>query len=141
MNLSPHFTLAELTVSEMAARKGIDNTPPDAVIARLKHAALGLEAIRIRLGAPIIVSSGYRSPDLNKAVGGSKTSAHMDGDAVDFICPGYGAPGAIVSALKDSGIAFDQLIEEFGRWVHVSFAPAMRGQVLRIDRLGTRPWM
>lgn len=141
MNLSPHFTLAELTASETAARRGIDNDPPPEVIERLKHTALGLEAVRIRLGAPIIVSSGYRSPDLNAAVGGSRNSDHTRGDAADFICPGFGGPSTIVSALKDSGIAFDQLIEEFGRWVHISFGPRMRGQVLRIDRNGTRPWM
>lgn len=141
MNLSPHFTLAELTASETAARRGIDNDPPPEVIERLKHTALGLEAVRIRLGAPIIVSSGYRSPELNVAVGGSKNSDHTRGDAADFICPGFGAPSTIVSALKDSGIQFDQLIEEFGRWVHISFGPRMRDQVLRIDRNGTRPWM
>lgn len=141
MNLSPHFTLAEMTVSETAARRGIDNDPPPDVVERLKHTALGLEAVRIRLGAPIVVSSGYRSPELNVAVGGSKNSDHTRGDAADFICQGFGAPSTIVSALKDSGIQFDQLIEEFGRWVHISFGPRMRGQVLRIDRNGTRPWM
>lgn len=141
MILSPHFTLAELTASETAARQGIDNDPPPEVIERLRHTALGLEAVRVRLGAPIIVSSGYRSPELNVAVGGSSNSDHTRGDAADFICPGFGAPSTIVSALKDSGIQFDQLIEEFGRWVHISFGPRMRGQVLRIDRNGTRPWM
>jgi zinc D-Ala-D-Ala carboxypeptidase len=141
MNLSPHFTLAEMTVSETAARRGIDNDPPPDVVERLKHTALGLEAVRIRLGAPIVVSSGYRSPALNAAIGGAQNSDHTRGDAADFICPGFGAPSTIVSALKDSGIQFDQLIEEFGRWVHISFGPRMRGQVLRIDRNGTRPWM
>jgi hypothetical protein len=140
MNLSPHFTLEELTASETAARRGIDNTPPQAVIARLRHTAMGLEAVRIRLGAPVIISSGYRSPELNLAVGGSTNSDHMTGDAVDFICPGFGAPSTIVSALKDAGIEFDQLIEEFGRWVHMSFGLRRRGQVLRIDSQGTRPW-
>jgi hypothetical protein len=141
MNLSPHFTLAEMTVSETAARRGIDNDPPPDVVERLKHTALGLEAVRIRLGAPIVVSSGYRSPALNAAIGGAQNSDHTRGDAADFICQGFGAPSTIVSALKDSGIQFDQLIEEFGRWVHISFGPRMRGQVLRIDRNGTRPWM
>lgn len=141
MNLSPHFTLAEMTTSETAARRGIDNDPPPEAIERLKHTALGLEAVRIRLAAPIIVSSGYRSPQLNAAIGGAMNSDHTRGDAADFISPGFGSPSTIVSALKDSGIAFDQLIEEFGRWVHISFGPRMRGQVLRIDRNGTRPWM
>ncbi len=141
MNLSPHFTLAELTVSETAARMGLDNDPPPEVIERLRHTALGLEAVRVRLGAPIIVSSGFRSLEVNRALGSKDTSDHLRGDAADFICPGFGSPSTIVSALKDSGIQFDQLIEEFGRWVHISFGPRMRGQVLRIDRSGTRPWM
>ncbi len=146
MNLSPHFTLAELTISETAARRGVDNTPSAEVIARLKHTAMGLEAVRIRLGAPVIVSSGYRSQELERALKGKgptwvSNSDHVNGDAADFICPGFGQPGVVIGALTDSGIEFDQMIEEYGRWVHISFAPRMRMQLLRIDSTGTRPWM
>lgn len=151
MNLSPHFTLAEMTISETAARRGIDNTPPPEVIERLKHTAMGLEAVRIRLGAPIIISSGYRSQELERALKGKgptwiSTSDHVNGDAADFICPGFGGPGTVVSALVDAGIEFDQLIQEYtdapsGGWVHLSFATRMRHQVLKIDSTGTRPWM
>ena len=137
--LSTHFTLDELTASQTAARLGIDNTPPPEVLARLAHTAQGLEAVRIRLGAPVIVSSGFRCLALNRAVGSGDTSAHVTGDAADFICPGFGGPLTVVGALKDAGIAFDQLIVEFDRWVHISFAPALRHQLLRIDTRGTRP--
>jgi hypothetical protein len=141
MWLSPHFSLDELTHSQTAARKGISNTPPPDVVEALKHTALGMEAVRIRLGAPCIISSGYRSPQLNRAIGGSKSSQHMTGEAVDFTCPGFGRPSTIVSALFDAGIEFDQLIEEFGEWVHISFRRGGgRRQVLAIDSRGTRNW-
>ena len=141
MRLTDHFTLDELTHSQTAARLGLANDPPPDVVQTLIGTAHGLEMVRALLQAPILISSGYRSPALNAAIGGAQNSDHTRGDAADFICPGFGAPSTIVSALKDSGIQFDQLIEEFGRWVHISFGPRMRGQVLRIDRNGTRPWM
>lgn len=138
MNLSPHFTLAELTVSQSAARLGIDNNPPPAVIKALERTALGLEGVRMLLGAPVLVSSGYRSPALNKAVGGSVKSQHMTGQAVDFICPGFGSPAQIVRAIIKSGMQYDQVIVEFDRWVHLSFSDKPRKQALIIDRNGTR---
>lgn len=141
MMLSPHFSLEELTVSQTAARRGIDNTPPPAVLANLKRTALGLEAVRIRLAAPIIISSGYRCPELNAMVGSKPTSQHTTGEAADFVCPGFGSPATVVSALQDAGIEFDQLIEEYGRWVHISFSARNRRQVLRIDGAGTRPFV
>ena len=146
MKLTPHFTLAELTASQIAERHNIDNSPTAAVLERLKHTALGLEAVRIRLGAPIIVSSGYRCQAVerilkNKPPSWISASDHVTGDAADFICPGFGPPVTVVSALMGAGIEFDQLIQEFGSWVHISFAPRMRGQVLVIDRNGTRPFM
>lgn len=135
MNLSSHFTLEEMVFSETAVRHGVDNTPTPAIVDRLKHTALGLEAVRIRLGAPILVSSGYRSQALERVLKRKhptwvSTSDHVNGDAVDFICPGFGSPSTAVCALLDSGIAYDQLILEFNRWVHMSFAPRMRGEVL-----------
>jgi zinc D-Ala-D-Ala carboxypeptidase len=144
MNLSAHFTLAELTVSDTAARRGIDNGPPLDAVQALKRTALGLEAVRVRLGgAPVIVTSGYRSLALNRAIGSKDTSQHIKGEAVDFICPRFGTPAEIVAALRDSGIEYDQLILEFagtGRgWVHCSFSAAPRHMALMIDEQGTRP--
>lgn len=120
MNLTEHFTLAELTVSETAERKGIDNTPPPSVIERLKTTARGMEHVRLVLGVPVFVLSGYRSPALNLEVGGSKASQHMHGEACDFHAPRYGDPLAICRALEASDVRFDQLIWE-GGWVHISF--------------------
>jgi len=120
--LTDHFSLAEMTVSETAARKGIDNTPSPAIIKNLTRTAQLLERVRVLLGSkPILVSSGYRSPALNAAVGGSKTSAHMQGLAADFICPGFGTPLAICQRLDSLGVEFDQLIQE-GTWVHIGLA-------------------
>lgn len=121
MNLSPHFTLAEYTASEIAARRGIDNTPREAfVLENLKRMAGVMEEIREILGHPIHVSSGFRSLDLNSAIGSKPTSAHVVGLATDFICPGFGTPydvcRAIVPHVERLGI--DQLIYEH-TWIHV----------------------
>jgi hypothetical protein len=139
-NLSPHFTLAEFTVSDTAARKGIDNDPPSEVMAALKHTAMGLEGVRVRLGmAPIVITSGYRSLALNRAINSKDTSQHVKGQAADFICPRFGSPRQIVDALADSDVPYDQLILEFGRWVHISFSHTPRRQALQIDSKGERP--
>ena len=128
--LSPHFSLEELTVSQTAARRGICNRPPDAVLETLKDTARRMEAVRALLGHRVIsISSGYRSRRLNQAVGGARSSAHMIGRAVDFNCFQYGDPLAVCRAIAGSDIAFDQIIEE-GTWVHLSFDPRLRRQVL-----------
>ena len=123
MQLSPHFHLSEFTVSQEAARRGIDNTPPPAVIERLRQTAGHLELVRTILGGhPIILTSGFRCDELNAVIGGSPTSAHPRGDAADFICPRFGSPLAICRALAiQDDLPFDQLIEE-GTWVHLGFA-------------------
>ncbi len=132
MNLSPNFTLEEATFSETAVRMGINNQPSPEQLENMKIAADGMEKIRALLGKPIRVNSWLRLPDVNVAVGGSKISSHMDGWAIDFTCAGFGDPYTVAKALKDSDIQVDQCIHEFGRWVHVSFAPQMRGQFLTI---------
>lgn len=138
MNLSPHFYLDEFVNSQTGARQGIDNNPTTSILLRLQRTALGMELVRNLLGAPIIISSGYRSPALNKAVGGAANSQHMTGEAVDFTCPGYGTPAQILEAIKGSAIPYDQVITEFSRWVHISFADKNRRQTLVIDSNGTR---
>lgn len=126
-NLSKHFTLAELSITQV---RTADNTPPPRIIPALKDTAARMERIREVLGGnPVVVSSGYRSPLVNKIVGGAIASAHMTGRAVDFICPAFGPPLAIARAIIAAGVQFDQLIEE-GSWVHISFDERMRGQVL-----------
>lgn len=127
--MTEHFTLEELTNSSTAQRLGINNTPPIGMVANLQVLAWGLEKIRALLGHPMHIDSGYRCPALNKAVGSKVSSAHVTGFAADFTCADYGTPLEIVKAIVDADIKFDQLIQE-GTWVHVSFATAMRQEVL-----------
>lgn len=137
--LSPHFALEELIVSDTAARYGIDNYPSDEALNNLKETALMLEAVRAILwNKPILITSGYRSPELNERIGGSRNSDHMYGRAVDFTCPGYGNPYQICKQIEVSGMTYNQLIYEFGSWVHLSWAPNMKQESLTIDRNGTR---
>lgn len=136
--LSKFFSLEELIHSDVADRKGIDNTPTIQILENLKHTAKSADVIRAFLGKPVIVSSGYRSPQLNAAIGGSKTSSHMQGYAIDMRCPDFGTPRQVFAALRDAGIRFDQLILEMpnspsGGWVHVGFAPEYRGERLVFD--------
>ena len=132
MNLTANFTLEEATFSETAVRMGISNDPSPEQLENLKKSAEGMEAIRKLLGKPIRVSSWLRLPAVNQAIGGAAKSSHMDGWAIDFVCPGYGNPYVIAKAIKESNIQVDQVIHEFGRWVHISFAPEMRNQYLTI---------
>ena len=145
MMLSPHFALSEFVVSGEAARAGIDNTPPGHIIQALQRTAMGLEAVRVRLGtSPITITSGFRCLPLNRRLGSKDTSQHVMGEAADFLCPRFGSPAKIVSALLDSGIPYDQLILEYsgpagGGWVHISFSDQPRRMALEIDAKGTRP--
>ena len=142
MNLSPNFALDELTASETAAIHGIENTPDQATIQNLTRLANALQEVRALLGNKVvIVSSGYRSPELNQKVGGSATSDHCKGLAADFICPSYGTPDEIVRVVMASAIPFKQVIREFDKWVHFSIpeeGEAPRKQALIIDKQGTR---
>lgn len=143
MNLSPNFTLEELTHSEIAERRGLDNTPNEDVKANLVRLARMLEDVRRILGRPIMVNSAYRSPKVNEAVGSKPTSQHCLGCAADIKVPGL-TPNDIVKAIIKSNIEYDQLIREFDSWVHISipnkFADKPRKQVLIIDKSGTRPF-
>lgn len=137
--LSTHFSLAELTVSQEAARYGIDNTPCGATIDKLRSLAWHMEEVRSALGGlPILVSSGYRSPALNSRVGGSPTSSHCLGEAVDFICPAYGSNKDVIARLRATLPLWDQLILEFpkhsnGGWVHIGFGLKSRKTVTTTD--------
>lgn len=138
VRLTPNFTLNELVASETATRMGIDNTPSPAVRARLQNAAENMEEVRRILGGrPIVISSGYRCSRLNVAIGGASTSAHMSGDAIDFNCFAFGTPFEVCKALEGR-LPYDQLIHEYGRWVHISFAPRLRRNVLTITKAGVQ---
>lgn len=127
--LTPHFSLEELTVTN---QRGLNNRPGLRARQRLRALAKTLEAVRAALGhRPVVITSGYRSAAVNRAVGGSPTSAHMRGEAADFVCPTFGAPAEICRAIVRAEIGFDQLIEEDGRWVHLAIGGDERGQVLR----------
>jgi hypothetical protein len=133
MKLSENFTLAEATYSETAIRMDINNQPNEQQLENMVTVARNMEKIRDVLGGKgIRVNSWLRLPEVNVAVGGSKVSSHMDGWAVDFTCAGFGDPYAVCKAIEASGIKFDQMIHEFGRWTHISFAPQMRQQALTI---------
>lgn len=127
--------VCSLFVLDIRARFGtqhreLDNAPPPEVVATLRTTAAQMETVRRLLGDRVIsVSSGYRCPTLNRAVGGAATSAHLTGHAVDFNCYGFGDPLSVCAALANAELAYDQLIEE-GSWVHLSFDPRLRRQVL-----------
>lgn len=126
--LSRYFTLDELTFSDNAVRFQIDNTPSAEIVTHLTETAKQMDKVRDLLGHPITVNSGYRSEKLNAAIHGAKNSAHTTGYAVDFVCRGFGTPLQICQKIIESGLKFDQLIQE-GTWVHISFAPALRQDV------------
>ncbi len=135
--LSPHFTLEEFTVSETAAQLGLSNQPTPETLARLKRTAEQMEQVRTLLGnKSITVNSAFRSPAVNKAVGGVPTSAHQQAYAVDFTCAAFGTPYEICKKIAASKIKFDQLIHEKRVWVHISFAPTMRQQLLTLPPEG-----
>lgn len=120
MNLSKNFKLDEFVFSQTATRLGINNMPGPAAIINLSRVAATLEQIRQLVGKPISISSGYRGAALNRAVGGSVSSAHMQGLAADISMQGY-TPVKLARMIRDSEIGFDQLIYE-GAWVHIGLS-------------------
>lgn len=143
MNLSPNFTLEELTVSEIAARRNLDNTPNATEVANLVRVAELLEQVRALLAKPILINSAFRAKAVNDAVGSRDTSQHRLGCAADIRVPGL-TPKQVVQACIDAKIPFDQAIEEFGSWTHISVPNTKdqqpRRQALIIDKQGTRPF-
>ncbi|MFQ6571714.1 D-Ala-D-Ala carboxypeptidase family metallohydrolase [Pseudomonas sp. UM16] len=136
MYLSEHFTLAEMTVSESAVRLGIDNTPDAETLGNLRRLCVLLEQVRRLIDQPIVVSSGYRCPALNRAIGGSSRSAHMQGLAADVNVPGL-TPKAFARRVADSPLMFDQLILEYDQWVHLGLSSLPERRQLLTIRKGT----
>ena len=139
--MTPHFTLAELTVTD---HRSLDNTPNAGEIENLRRLAAFLELVKYRLGGrPIMVNSAFRSKAVNDAVGAKDTSQHRLGCAADVRVPGM-TPDAVVRAVMASGLAYDQIIREFDAWTHISIPnlPALppRKMSLIIDKSGTRPF-
>lgn len=142
MNLTQHFTLKEFIRSDKAARLGVDNTPNTQAMENLYRTASLMEQVRELLGKPIIITSGFRSSAVNKAVGSKPTSYHVQGLACDFVCPDYGTPEDICKAIDASSIDFDKCILEFYNpttgdgWVHIQIGRNNRRQMLTINKHG-----
>lgn len=134
MQLTPNFSLEELTFSQTAARLGFDNTPNPAQQANLLSLCQTLlEPARIVLGVPLHVDSGFRSEWLNTQVGGAIDSAHLDGRAADIIPIGLDLHDAFLKLKTMAGLPIDQLIIECDAWLHLAIAPS--GQQPRLQFL------
>jgi len=145
VKLTEHFSLEELTFSEIAERNGWDNTPNDQELENLKRLAEFLEDVKQTLGGkPIIVLSGFRSKKTNDGVGSRDSSQHRIGAAVDFRVPQL-TPDQVVKTIIASDLPYDQVIREFNAWTHLSIPNTPdakpRKQALIIDKQGTRPFV
>lgn len=120
--ISEHIAYEEAIRSQTAIRKGINNEPDLDTVKRMIHVAINcFEPVRRWYGKPLIVSSFYRSPELNKAVGGSETSQHCKGEAIDIDTGNREENKKIFEWLKDNLPEWDQLIDEYDfSWVHIS---------------------
>jgi hypothetical protein len=129
--VTPSFWLSEFLESDTATRMGLDNSPDAESLRNLRLLTIpGMQSVRDCLGQPIFISSGYRSPAVNKAVGGAASSQHQTGQAADFKCPNFGSPLTVARwIVAHQGVKWDQLIME-GQWCHISFSDHPRGQVL-----------
>ena len=143
MEISKHLELAELIRSESAKRAGISNMPTPEHIANLKKVADNVfEKIREHFGRPILISSGYRSIDLNKIIKGAQSSQHSTGEAIDIDMDGTDVTNKEIFEFIKFNVSFDQLIWEFGTdknpdWVHVSYESSgkQRKQILRAKKI------
>jgi len=139
MNLTEHFTLAELTYTD---HREFDNMPNGQEFDNLKRLAAFLEEVKIVLGGkPIMVNSAFRSKQVNDAVGSKDSSQHRIGCAADIRVPAM-TPDEVVKAIIASDLGYDQVIREFDRWTHVSIPNTHdlvpRKSKLIIDKQGTR---
>lgn len=141
MQLSKNFHLSEFLVSQTASRMRLDNTPSEINIANLKMLCTNvLQPIRDNFNKPVVISSGYRSPAVNRAVGGSSKSQHMTGQAADFTIPSI--DNWTLAQWIHRELNYDQLILEFytggnSGWIHVGYSPRHLNQELTINKWGT----
>jgi len=132
--LSANFTLEEFLVSQTAERNDIDMTPTPAVLYNLKELVTHfMQPIRDEAGSPVVITSGFRPLELNNLIGGSKRSAHLTGSAADFHIIGQ-TPLETCEMIEDMDLLFDQLIHEFGKWVHLGIDANPRGEKLTAYR-------
>lgn len=129
-----NFTISELIKSDTADKNNISNTPDiNSLDNMLELIFYVLQPLREKLGKPIIITSGFRSAKLNKLVGGVSNSQHLWGQAVDFVVNGM-TPAQVVEAVKNSDIEFDQCLNEYNRWTHISYSKGKnRKQILTIS--------
>lgn len=129
-----YFTIEELCASATAKARGIDNTPSAEVEDSLRALTVNLlEPVRELYGGPIIVNSGYRSPELNKAVKGTAGSQHLKGEAADITTGKIGANKVLFDMIVASDLPYDQIIDESGySWIHISYSPRHRRQILHL---------
>ena len=135
-NLSAHFTLHEMLTSQTAVRFNFTEQfePPTSVVHNLERLCQQvLEPLRMTINAPIRVNSGYRCPRVNLGVGGSSKSQHMVGQAADIVVLSSDVE-TLFQTIRVTSLPFDQLIQEFDHWVHVSFRESPRRQVLRATK-------
>ena len=116
-----NFTMSELIYSDTAVKNNINNMPDiNSLDCMLDLIVYCLQPLRDKLGKPMTITSGYRNSEVNALVNGAKNSQHMKGQAVDFTVSGY-TPAQLVTLIKGYGIEFDQLINEYDSWVHISY--------------------
>lgn len=129
-----YFTIKELCKSDTAIQRKIDNTPNDEITKYLTDLINNiLDPLREAWGRPITVNSGYRCSQLNSIVGGSKTSQHVLGQAADITTGNPKDNQKLFNLIQDLKLPYDQLIDEYNfKWVHVSFGPRNRRQILHI---------
>ena len=135
-NLSAHFTLHEMLVSETAVRFNFDEQfePSKSVVQNLERLCQQvLEPLRLLLNAPIHVNSGYRCPRVNQLIGGATGSQHLVGQAADIVVFNTDVE-TLFQTIRATTLPYDQLIQEFGRWVHASSRDKPRRQVLRATK-------
>ena len=121
MQLTRNFSLDEFTFSNTAVRKGIDNTPTEEAVKNLQALCVHvLQPLRDKLGKPITINSGYRCKELNKAIGGSRNSQHIEGKAADIKVEGVNVEELFQFIIRNIP-EYDQCIQEFGHWIHISW--------------------
>jgi len=141
MKLTEHFSLEDFTRSDVAKKWKINNNPPKDMLPIITRTLELLERVQLLVGptCPIEIWSGYRCPRVNTLVGGSRTSQHLRGEAVDIVCPEYGNVLRLGNIIAENVVALgvDQVICEYGRWVHISSSFKPRHQVFSVTKSGT----